>query len=58
MDELNKQKEQLSVDLADRAAIICKLLEDNKALNEKLALAQREALRLREAARQQPMAAQ
>lgn len=46
MQELNKQKEQLSVDLADRAATIRKLLEDNRILNEKLAQAQREASRL------------
>ena len=43
MKDLNKQKEQLSVDLADRAATIRKLLEDNKALNEKLVSAQKEA---------------
>jgi hypothetical protein len=43
MKELNKQKEQLSVDLADRAATIRKLLEDNKILKNKLTLAQKEA---------------
>ena len=58
MNELNQQKEQLSVDLADRAAIIRKLLEDNKALNDKLALAQREAMRLKEAAQGHPLSGQ
>lgn len=43
MKELNKQKEQLSVDLADRAATIRKLLEDNKILKNKLSMAQKEA---------------
>jgi len=43
MKELNKQKEQLSVDLADRATTIRKLLEDNKILKEKLLNAQQEA---------------
>jgi len=43
MKDLNKQKEQLSVDLADRASTIRKLLEDNRVLKDKLALAQKEA---------------
>ena len=43
MKELEGQKQQLSVDIADRTSVIRKLLDDNKMLKEKLAKAQREA---------------
>lgn len=43
MKEIERQKQKLSIDLADRANTILKLLEDNKALHEKLDAAQREA---------------
>ena len=43
MKDMNRQKERLSVDLADRSVTIRKLLEDNKILKEKLMLAQKEA---------------
>ena len=46
LDELNREKEVLSIDLADKALVIRRLLEDNANLNNQLALAQDAAHRL------------
>lgn len=46
MDDLNREKEVLSIDLADKALVIRRLLEDNANLNNQLALAQEAAHRL------------
>ena len=46
IEELSKEREKLSVDLADRAATIKNLLEENSELSYKLSSAQREAERL------------
>ena len=39
LDELNREKEMIAIDLADKAHVIRKLLEDNANLNNQLALA-------------------
>jgi len=46
LDELNREKEMLSIDLTDKAAVIRRLLEDNANLNRQLAQAQDAAHRL------------
>jgi hypothetical protein len=33
LDDLNREKEVLSIDLADKALVIRRLLEDNSSLN-------------------------
>jgi hypothetical protein len=43
---LTKEREQLSVDLQDRATTIKRLIEDNKNLQLRLSMAQREAEQL------------
>jgi regulator of replication initiation timing len=43
IEELSREREKLSVDLADRAATIKSLLEENSELTYKLSAAQREA---------------
>ena len=53
VQELTKEREQLSVDLNDRAATVKKLIEDNNNLSNRLNLAQREAEQL-ERLNQQP----
>ncbi len=40
---MTKERQHLSVDLADRSDTIKKLLEDNRELKERLQLAQKEA---------------
>jgi len=40
---LKNERQSLSVDLADKAIAIKKLLEDNKVLKERMALAKEEA---------------
>ncbi len=46
LDELNREKEMLSIDLTDKALVIRRLLEDNANLNRQLAQAQDAAHRL------------
>lgn len=46
VDELSREREILSIDIADKALIIRKLLEDNANLNSQLLLAQEAAHRL------------
>ena len=43
VQDLTKEREQLSVDLQDRAATIKKLIEDNNNLSLRLSIAQKEA---------------
>ncbi len=43
IDELSREREKLSVDLADKAIVIRKLLEDNNNLSVRLSNAQGEA---------------
>jgi hypothetical protein len=43
VDDLNRERENLSIDLADKAIIIRKLLEDNSNLSVRLSNAQDEA---------------
>ncbi len=43
IDELSREREKLSVDLADKAIVIRKLLEDNNNLSVRLSNAQDEA---------------
>ncbi len=46
VQELTKEREQLSVDLQDRATTIKKLIEDNNNLGLRLSIAQKEAEQL------------
>ena len=46
LDDLGREKELLSIDLADKALVIRRLLEDNSSLNNQLAMAQDSAHRL------------
>lgn len=46
IDDLNRDREKLSVDLADKAITIKKLLEDNNNLSIRLGNAQEEAQNL------------
>ena len=46
VNELNTERDSLSVDLADKAAMIKKLLDDNTNLTQKLKMAQSEAQNL------------
>lgn len=43
VQELTKEREQLSADLQDRSSTIKKLIEDNNNLNLRLSIAQKEA---------------
>lgn len=43
VQDLTKEREQLSTDLQDRAATIKKLIEDNNNLSLRLSIAQKEA---------------
>lgn len=46
VQELTREREQLSVDLQDRASTIKKLIEDNNNLSLRLSIAQKEAEQL------------
>jgi hypothetical protein len=46
LDDLQREKEVLAIDLADKALVIRRLLEDNSNLNNQLAYAQEAAHRL------------
>jgi hypothetical protein len=46
LDDLQREKEVLAIDLADKALVIRRLLEDNSNLNAQLAFAQEHAHRL------------
>ncbi len=46
VQELTKEREQLSVDMQDRASTIKKLIQDNNNLNYRLNVAQKEAEQL------------
>ena len=54
VQELTKEREQLSVDLNDRAATVKKLIENNNNLSNRLNLAQREAEQMERLNQQTP----